>query len=81
MIGADLKAWRKRNNYTQERLRMELDVSRQTIVTWENSSTPLSRMLELALEALEHPAAQQTGGSRLATELRSLERKRATSLR
>lgn len=52
--GVDLKAWRGRNGYTQEQLRLLLDVSRQTIITWERSSKPLAKVVELALIALEH---------------------------
>lgn len=58
MNGTDLKAWRKRNGYnSQSSLLLELDVdSRTTISKWENSTTPLPRMLQLALLALElHP--------------------------
>jgi DNA-binding XRE family transcriptional regulator len=53
MTGAELKAWRKRNRMTQDALRIELDVSRQTIVTWESSEKPLPRVTELALIAIE----------------------------
>ena len=41
MIGAELRAWRKRQGMTQEMLRVELDVSRQTIVVWEASDKPI----------------------------------------
>jgi transcriptional regulator with XRE-family HTH domain len=50
--GADLSAWRARNNRTQESLASELDVTRQTVIQWEQSAN-LTRMLCLALEALE----------------------------
>jgi DNA-binding XRE family transcriptional regulator len=65
MIGAELKAWRKRQGMTQEMLRIELDVSRQTIVMWEASEKPLPRLTELALVALENvPDCQTTTGHR-----------------
>ena len=53
MTGAELKAWRKRNRMTQDALRIELNVSRQTIVAWESSEKPLPRVTELALIAIE----------------------------
>jgi DNA-binding XRE family transcriptional regulator len=56
MTGAELKAWRKRNRMTQEALRIELDVSRQTIVTWEALEKPIPRLTQLALIALEEVA-------------------------
>ena len=49
MIGTELKVWRKRYGMTQEMLRVELDVSRQTIMVWEASDKPLPRLTELAL--------------------------------
>ena len=55
MYGADLKTWRRRNNYTQEALRLALGLgSRQTIITWEQSERQLDKVVELALIALEH---------------------------
>ena len=55
MYGGSLKEWRKRNNYNQDTLMLELGIkSRQTISTWENSEDELPRMLKLALLALEH---------------------------
>ena len=52
--GSDLKEWRRRNGYTQDMLRLALGLrSRQTIITWENSDEPLSKMIQLALLALE----------------------------
>jgi DNA-binding XRE family transcriptional regulator len=55
MLGTDLRDWRKRNRFTQDTLREALGVkSRQTIITWEKSTEPLPRTVELALLALEH---------------------------
>ncbi len=54
MTGADLKDWRRRNGFTQEELRIALGVTRQTIVSWEQSENSISRLVELALRALEH---------------------------
>jgi DNA-binding XRE family transcriptional regulator len=54
MRGTELPAWRSRNRFTQDTLRMALGVkSRQTIITWEKSTEPLPRLVELALLALE----------------------------
>lgn len=65
MIGTELKAWRKRHGMTQEMLRVELDVSRQTIVVWEGSDKPLPRLTELALVALGSvPDCRTTTGHR-----------------
>ncbi|MGP0089731.1 MAG: helix-turn-helix transcriptional regulator [Xanthobacteraceae bacterium] len=68
MLGADLKAWRERMDYTQEGLKEELGVrSRQTIISWEKSNDPLPRMIELALHALEvHPELRKVSGERAA---------------
>jgi DNA-binding XRE family transcriptional regulator len=55
MLGTELSEWRKRNGFTQDTLRIALGVkSRQTIITWEKSTAPLPRLLELALLALEN---------------------------
>jgi transcriptional regulator with XRE-family HTH domain len=54
MSGADLRVWRKRNGYTQEKLMLELGLgSRQTVINWEQSDEPLARTVELSLMALE----------------------------
>ncbi len=46
-------------------LRVELDVSRQTIVVWEQMEKPLPRLTELALLALERvPESRMTTGHR-----------------
>jgi transcriptional regulator with XRE-family HTH domain len=57
MLGTELPDWRKRNGFTQETLGMALGIkSRQTIITWEKSAEPLSRLVQLALFTLEnHP--------------------------
>jgi DNA-binding XRE family transcriptional regulator len=62
MTGSELKEWRKRNRYTQDMLRENLNLgSRQTIITWEKSESPIPRTVELALLALEHlPALCRT---------------------
>lgn len=52
MTGLDLREWRRTNHYTQNDLSEALGVSRQTIVSWEASEGPLSRLVELALVAL-----------------------------
>jgi DNA-binding XRE family transcriptional regulator len=54
MLGTELPQWRAKNRFTQDTLRMALGVkSRQTIITWEKSTEPLPRLVELALLALE----------------------------
>jgi DNA-binding XRE family transcriptional regulator len=54
MLGTELPEWRSRNRFTQDTLRMALGVkSRQTIITWEKSTEPLPRLVELALMTLE----------------------------
>jgi transcriptional regulator with XRE-family HTH domain len=65
MNGDDLKQWRERNNYTQERLKIELGVkSRQTVISWEQTDK-LPRVLELALIALEnYPEVRNSSPSR-----------------
>jgi transcriptional regulator with XRE-family HTH domain len=55
MIGSELRDWRKRNRYTQDMLRLALELgSRQTIITWEKSEARIPLTVELALLALEH---------------------------
>ena len=55
MLGTELPDWRKRNSFTQDTLRIALGIrSRQTIITWEKSTAPLPRLVELALFALEN---------------------------
>lgn len=54
MLGSDLRKWREQNGYTQERLRLALGVTRQTIVAWEHSQGTLAQIVQLALLALEH---------------------------
>lgn len=66
MKGTELPAWRQRNRFTQDALRMALGIkSRQTIITWEKSSDRLSTLVELALMALEKlPEARTVDGAR-----------------
>ncbi|MEH2489411.1 helix-turn-helix transcriptional regulator [Bradyrhizobium sp. AZCC 2230] len=65
MLGTELRAWRKRHGMTQETLRVELGVSRQTIVVWEQMETPLPRLTELALVALDQvPECRTATGHR-----------------
>lgn len=54
MLENDLPGWRKRNGYTQAKLAIALDVSRQTVSGWEQSSEPLPAIVSLALLALEY---------------------------
>jgi len=66
MIGTELPAWRRRHGYTQQSLCMELGIhSRQTIISWEKSAERLSRVVELALIALEKiPEIRKAAGER-----------------
>ncbi|WP_018320566.1 helix-turn-helix transcriptional regulator [Bradyrhizobium sp. WSM2793] len=60
ITGADLKAWRKKHDMTQEMLRLALEVgSRQTIISWEKSEKRLPRYVQLALIGLEHADGHQ----------------------
>ena len=79
MRGPDLKDWRKRQGFSQDDLMRELGISsRQTISTWENSDKELSRMLELALIALEEfPECRNWVGKKATAD----ERKRMKNLR
>ena len=53
MHGSDLKAWRKKNGWTQSDLMIELEISsRQTVTTWENSEK-IPHMTKLAIIALD----------------------------
>ncbi len=53
--GKDLRRRRKRLDYTQEGLRIELGLkARQTVINWESSEAELPRMIQLALMALEN---------------------------
>lgn len=53
MNGADLKTWRKEHRYTQQALSDELNVARQTVISWEKLEERLPRILVLALKSLE----------------------------
>jgi len=55
MLGTELPQWRAQNRFTQDTLRIALGIrSRQTIITWEKSTEPLPRLVQLALLALEN---------------------------
>jgi hypothetical protein len=81
ITGADLKAWRKKHGFTQEMLRLALQVgSRQTIISWEKSTQRLPRYVYLALiglEHLDHGHGFMTGYRFSASEARTA-RKKAT---
>jgi hypothetical protein len=80
MLGTELPEWRKRNRFTQDGLRMALGIgSRQTIISWEKSTEPLSRMVHLALLALEHfPEHRAVDGARYLTSEYPVQRARPT---
>jgi DNA-binding XRE family transcriptional regulator len=79
ITGADLRAWRKNHDMTQEMLRIALEVgSRQTIISWEKSEKRLPRYVQLALIGLEHAEGghQFTTGYRYAgAEARQIRKK------
>lgn len=56
--GAWIRAWRRRNGYSQEELAFELGVSRQTIAGWEKS-IGVERLVALSLVALELNPVEQ----------------------
>jgi DNA-binding XRE family transcriptional regulator len=66
MLGSELREWRRRNRFTQDMLRMALDLgSRQTVISWEKSDERIPRIIELALMALEHlPQCRVVDGHR-----------------
>lgn len=55
MTGAELRAWRKAQKYTQDTFAKELGVVRQTVVAWE-ASDAIPRLVVLAVAGLERPA-------------------------
>lgn len=57
MTGEELKTWRKKNGWSQSKLKNELEVgSRQTIVNWE-SADQVPRLVELAVIAIDQVEA------------------------
>ncbi len=66
MRGCDLREWRKRNGFTQDELRQELEIgSRQTVSSWERPENEVPRLVELALRALElDPTCRQRAGKK-----------------
>jgi transcriptional regulator with XRE-family HTH domain len=81
MFGTELPDWRKRNRFTQDELRMALGLgSRQTIISWEKSGARLTRVVELALLALERiPESRDVAGVRLTTSQYREQRARVSS--
>ena len=66
MTGSEMKAWRKRNGYSsQKMLQEELKLgSRATVSAWE-AAEKVPRLVELALTALEtDPSLREFGGKR-----------------
>lgn len=80
MTGAEMKAWRKRNRFTQDTLCDELDVSRQTIMVWEKAAK-VPRSIELALIALEQvPGCRVVDGERQSAAQHVEQRARAAHI-
>lgn len=53
MTGSALKAWRKRNKYSQSQLAKALGVIPLTVSRWERGVREIPSFLHLALECLE----------------------------
>lgn len=53
MTPENLKAWRKKNGYTQETLARALGVIKLTVSRWETGDRHIPSFLALALRALE----------------------------
>ncbi len=72
MRGRDLREWRKRNGFSQEELRQELELgSRQTVSSWERPEKEVPRLVELALRALEiDPTCRQRVGKKASAKER-----------
>lgn len=49
----EVKHWRDRMGWSQERLARELKVSRQSVANWEDGKSPITIMITLSLEKLE----------------------------
>lgn len=71
MRGRDLRDWRKRNGFSQEELRRELELgSRQTVSSWERPEKEVPRLVELALRALElDPTCRRHGGRKASAKV------------
>ncbi len=55
MLGRDLREWRKRNGFSQEKLRQELKLaSRLTLNSWEHAEKEVPPHVERALGKLVH---------------------------
>lgn len=53
MIPKELKAWRKRNGYSQSQLAKALSVATMTVSRWERGVREIPKFLHLALRCLE----------------------------
>ena len=58
MAPNELKAWRKRNGYTQVQLAKALGVGQVAIARWETDVRKIPPFLHLALDALEYKAKE-----------------------
>lgn len=64
MTGADLKAWRVRNGYSQKTLAKALGCTSTTISSYERGKYQVGRLFFLALAALENdlpPVGERNG--------------------
>jgi len=53
MTQRELKEWRKKNEYTQEKLAQILGVTKTTVYRWEAALREIPPFLALALECVE----------------------------
>ena len=62
MDGTQLRNWRIAHGYRQSELMIELGIkSRQTLSAWENDAGEIPRLVELAIQAVEHvPECRRT---------------------
>jgi len=79
--GNDLKKWRESRAMSQSMLAAHLDVARPTIAIWERPKTQLSKILVLALVALDIDTKKTDGFLGVRTTRKETERVRSEPLR
>ena len=53
MDGESFKAWRQGKGWSQQRAADELGVTKRSVIYWEKGTHPVTRLVELACEALD----------------------------